>query len=117
MTWYTNDEPNVEEDEFIKYFNERPREHLDAKMVQAARQEEVTFMKKIALYEEAEESEAWAVTGKPPITTNWVVVNKGSGESPDIRCRLVSRDFKPKGEKTSWDIFAAMPLLEANTCY
>ena len=32
---------------------------------------------------------------------------------PDIMCRLVARDFKPSGEKNSWDIFAAMPPLEA----
>ena len=32
---------------------------------------------------------------------------------PDIRCRLVARDFKPKGEKDRSEIFAAMPPLES----
>ena len=40
-------------------------------------------------------------------------MNKGTDVAPDVRCRLVARDFKPKGEKSTWDIFAAMPPLEA----
>ena len=44
-----------------------------------------------------------------PISTRWVDVNKGSTESPDVRCRLVARVFKPKGGKGPSDIFAAMP--------
>ena len=43
----------------------------------------------------------------------WVEVNKGTDEAPDIRCRLVARDFKPKSEKDREDLFAAMPPLEA----
>jgi hypothetical protein len=42
-----------------------------------------------------------------------VDVNKGSKESPDIRCRLVARDFRVKGEGHRDDLFAAMPPLEA----
>ena len=40
-------------------------------------------------------------------------VNKGTTEVPEVRCRLVARDFKPKGEKDSGDLFAAMPPLES----
>ena len=40
-------------------------------------------------------------------------MNKGTQEAPDIRCRLVARDFKPKGEKDRSEIFAAMPPLES----
>jgi len=40
-------------------------------------------------------------------------VNKGTQEAPDVRCRLVARDFKPKGEKDRSEIFAAMPPLES----
>ena len=45
--------------------------------------------------------------------TKWVDVNKGTAENPNIRCRLVARDFKPKGEKDRADLFASMPPLEA----
>ena len=40
-------------------------------------------------------------------------VNKSSDESPDVRARLVARDFKPKGSSTSVELFAAMPPLSA----
>lgn len=47
------------------------------------------------------------------MTTRWVDVNKGSVNEPDVRCRLLARDFKPKGEKDREDLFAAMPPLES----
>ena len=40
-------------------------------------------------------------------------MNKGTHEEPEVRCRLVARDFKPKGEKEREDLFAATPPLEA----
>ncbi len=41
-------------------------------------------------------------------------VNKGGEDGDqDVRCRLVGRDFKPKGEKDRDDLFAATPPLEA----
>ena len=70
-------------------------------------------MKKNQLYEEVPVEECWARTGKSPTSTRWVDVNKGTSENPDVRCRLVARDFKPKGEKDREDLFAAMPPLEA----
>ena len=39
-------------------------------------------------------------------------MNNGSEEAPIIRCRLVARDFKPRGEKDREDLFAATPPLE-----
>ena len=45
--------------------------------------------------------------------TKSVDVNKGTAENPNIRCRLVASDFKPKGEKDRADLFASMPPLEA----
>ena len=44
-------------------------------------------------------------------STKWVDVNKGTAENPNVRCRLVARDFKPKGEKDRADLFASMPPL------
>lgn len=85
-------------------------EHLDAKAVRAARREEMSFIKGIPLYEEADVAECWRRTGKAPVSTKCVDVAKGS----DVRLRWVARDFKPKGEKDRADVFAAMPPLEAN---
>jgi hypothetical protein len=75
--------------------------------------EEIQFMKKINLYEEVPIEQCWQATGKDPISTKWVDINKGTVDKPDVRCRLVARDFKPKGESNRADLFAAMPPLES----
>ena len=59
---------------------------------------------------ESTEGECWAKTGKAPVTTTWVRVNKGTSSNPFFRARLVARDFKTKGGES---LFAAMPPLEA----
>ena len=69
-------------------------------------------MKKIGLFDEVPLEECWEKTGKAPTSTKWVDVNKGTADRPEIRCRLVARDFKPRGEKDREDLFAAMPPLE-----
>jgi len=86
---------------------------LDVRLTKRAEAEEIEFMKKICSYDVVENAECWEKTGKPPISTKWVRMNKGTDVEPDIRCRLVARDFKPKGEKDRSEIFAAMPPLES----
>ena len=95
------------------YFDERTGEALDPNLLRTTEGEEVAFLKRIDLYVETDVAECWAKTGKVPISTKWVKVNKGTAEAPEVRCRLVARDFKPKGEKDRGDLFAAMPPLEA----
>ncbi len=51
-----------------------------------------------------------ATGGKQPTTVRWVDVDKGEA---GYRSRLVARDFKPKGERDRFDLFAATPPLEA----
>ena len=82
-------------------------------MVRTAEGEEIAFLKRIDLYVETDVAECWAKTGKAPISTKWFKVNKGTVEDPEARCRLVARDFKPKGERDRADLFAAMQPLEA----
>ena len=57
-------------------------------------------------------NDCWEKTGKRPVTVKWVDTDKGSEEAPNIRCRLVARDFRTKGEKDREDLFAATPPLE-----
>ena len=95
------------------YADEKTGENLDFGMVNAAREEEVTFMKKILLYDEVWVEECREDTGKAIVSAKWVDLNKGSQGTPDVRCRWVARDFKPKGDKDREDLFAAMPPLEA----
>ncbi len=93
--------------------DEMAGERVGREGVRGAREEELECMRKVELFGEVPEQECWAATGKGPVSTNWVDVNNGTKESPDIRCRLVARDFKSKGEKDREDLFAAMPPLEA----
>ena len=88
-------------------------EPLDAEDVRDSRAEELAFMHKFGVYEEAGTDECWARTGKAPITTRWIDRDKGRNGEKEIRWRWVARDFKVKGEKDREDVFAAMPPLEA----
>ena len=113
----TNDEPNEVNDwddywDTEEYADQRTGEPLDPAMARAARMEEIAYMKKIGLFDEVPLEECWEKTGKAPTSTKWVDVNKGTADRPEIRCRLVARDFKPRGEKDREDLFAAMPPLE-----
>ena len=114
----TNDEPgmvNEWDDKWDEgeYVDQKTGNLLDPALAREARLEEIAFMKKIGLYEEVPVEECWEKTGKAPTSTRWVDVNKGTVEKPDVRCRLVARDFKPKGERDREDLFAAMPPLES----
>ncbi len=82
---------------------------LEAELVAEARAEELKRRRKIELFDEAPVIECWERTDRPPVSTKWVDVNRGTAEKPDVRCRLVARNFKPKGEKDREDVFAAMP--------
>ena len=84
-------------------------EPLDPNMVAHARAEDIDFIKRICLYEEADIRECYARTGRAPISTKWADIAKDG----DARSRRVARDFKPHGEKDRADLFAAMPPLEA----
>ncbi len=55
--------------------------------------------------------ECWDTTGSPPISTQWVDVNKGDQQDYDIRCRLVAREM---GGAKSDEFDAPTPPLEAN---
>lgn len=78
-----------------------------------ARREEIEFMTGRKIWTETSEKECWSVKCKAPVSVRWVDVNKGTPEEPEIRCRLVARDFKNKRDKDREDLFAATPPLEA----
>ena len=66
------------------------------------------------MFEYVPEHVCWERTGRAPVSTKWVETEKVDDEGEQmVRCRLVGRDFKPKGEKDREDLFAAMPPLEA----
>ena len=96
------------------YYDDRNGDVLDAGLVVKAEKEEIQFMKDFGAGEECAVQDCWKDTGKPPISTKFVRVDKGSMVQPDVRARLCARDFKPKGDSDRCDLFAAMPPLEAN---
>ena len=55
-------------------------------------------------------SEAFRLSGRPPITVRWVDVNKGDDQVPDIRSRLVARQIRGANEDP---MFAPTPPLES----
>jgi hypothetical protein len=71
---------------------------LGSGKVAAERKDEVQYMAKLSMLEPAKWEECLEKTGKPPIPTKWIDVDKGTSEELIIRSRLVARDFRLKGE-------------------
>lgn len=105
-------EENYEEwidKEGYTYYDDISGSKLDARLVEAARGEEIGEMKKRGIYTKVPVEECWRRSGKKPVGVKFVDVNKGDDEKPVYRSRLVAREFK-EGAAT-W--FAATPPLEA----
>ena len=84
---------------------------LDFKLTLKARMEEMEEFKKHGVYEKVREEVCWAVTGKGPIGTKWIDINKGDESKPEYRSRLVAQQVKYNSKEKN--IFAATPPLEA----
>ncbi len=79
-------------------------------LVQQARAEELKFMSEWGVWERAPISACWQETGRAPIGSKWVDVNKGDAVKPLIRSRFVVKEI---ATYKSDDFFAATPPLEA----
>ena len=81
---------------------------MDRADVRKARLEEVGYMKHEQLWDVVPRRQA---EGQRVVSVEWVDTNKGTDEKPEIRCRLVARDFKGN-DKDREDLFAATPPWE-----
>ena len=90
---------------------EIPEEEL-----QSAGTEEVSFVKKLGVWEPSSLEECVQMTGRPPVSTRWVDVDTGREGRVEIRSRLAARDFRVKGDKREVDTFAAIPRWRRNGC-
>ena len=72
----------------------------------------VEFMRAIDLYDQVDIEELWTKTGKPQLPIQFIHTNKGTGDEPLVRCRLVTRNFDTKCHKGRHDLFAAKPPPE-----
>jgi hypothetical protein len=91
-------------------FDEITGAALSPELVRQARAEEIKFMLNWGVWKRARITECWQETGKAPIGSKWVDVNKGDEKRPLIRSRFVVKEI---ATYKSDDFFAATPPLEA----
>ena len=92
-----------------KYWDDAKGGWLDPVLVRKAREEEMQYVKKHAVYEKVPMTQCWKETGKNPIKTGWADTNKGTSECPNIRSRWVAKEYNT-GPRP--DLFSAASPLE-----
>ena len=97
------------EEHYHQYWDDLSGRPLDPALVQQARREEMKEFAKHEVYRKVPIKECHDKTGKEPIGTRWVDINKGDEATPEYRSRLVAQELNQ--EKRD-DIFAATPPLE-----
>ena len=76
----------------------------------------MTFLKQLGAYKYDTVSDCKAATGKPPVPTGRVDVNKGDVATPLVRCRWVIQETRHKTNMDTSDpsqTFSATPPYEA----
>ncbi len=91
-------------------FDEITGAALPADLGRLARAATVKFMLDWGVWERALITDCWRETGRAPIGSKWVDVNKGDATNPLIRSRFVVKEIATY--KTD-DFFAATPPLES----
>ena len=102
-------ERHDEDDETQQAWDDLTGEELDTEAVKAARKKEIGYIDDKKVWKKILKEEA-VRQGWKIIQTRWIDVNKGDIENPEIRCRLVAKEFNT-GEQEG--LFAATPPLEA----
>ena len=93
----------------MEAFDDVTNEPLLPKLVIKARAEELKYFDEMGVYEYASLDECRRLTGKMPIGTRWIDVNKGDSVKPNYRSRLVAKEYKVDVRP---DLFAATPPTE-----
>jgi hypothetical protein len=97
-------------DEGAGYFDDISGHKMDKNLVEEARAEELKEFERMQVWTIVPTSECHNTTGRGPIGTRWVDVNKGDTKAPDVRSRLVAQEFK---DSPSLEMFAGTPPWEA----
>ena len=104
---------NIEHDEDGhdgRYFwDDTSGEKLDPALIRAARKEEVEAIHDVLVYRKVPIAMCIAETGRRPIGTRWVDINKGDKLCPKIRSRLVAQALN---RSKLPELFAGTPPLE-----
>ena len=93
-----------------QYWDDVTGEELDSKMANKARRDEMDEVRKHRVYVKVPIKQCWDSTGKAPIKTKWIDLNKGDQTNPEYRSRLVAKEIAYHKRD---DLFAATPPLEA----
>ena len=105
-----NEVNNVEEKDETQFVDDVSGKMLDTGLVRLARAEEMEVFAAHEVYTKVPIEEAWTVSGKAPIGTRWIDINKADDVDPEYRSRLVAQEIKRDKRD---DLFAATPPLEA----
>ena len=95
-----------------KYKDDLSGQLLKDTLVQEARQVELRYFETKGVWMKVPRQQAFARTGRPPITVRWVDVNKGDDINPRYRSRLVARQMKAT-DTSGESFFAPTPPLES----
>ena len=100
--------PAHEEDENDIAIDDVSGAQLDANLVKQARLEEMAYFHKMGVYTKVSRR---SVPVNAKITkVRWIDINKGDEENPQMRSRLVAKEFK---DTNSPELFAGTPPTEA----
>ena len=89
---------------------------LNPEMVRKAREPEMQYMEDLKVLEDSDRDACMPETGRPPIPTDWVDINKGDSVRPNHRSRLVCQETRGRStiDVEDWAAtFAATPPDEA----
>ena len=75
-----------------------------------ARAEEIKYVHDMRLFEQVPIDQCYARTGKAPMSTRWVDINKGDQDHPNYRSRFVARGINTHRRD---DLFVATFSFEA----
>ena len=86
---------------------------LNPEMVKKARKLEMHYMEELKVLEDSDRDACMAETGRPPIPTDWIDINKGDSLRPNYRSRLVCQETRGRSKGRLAATFAATPSCEA----
>ena len=93
----------------MRYWDDMPGEELDGKLVREARREEIQVVRQMGVWEKVPRTQCLAETGKSPIGTLSVDVDKGDEQNPKLRSGIVAQELNRSSE---FELFAANPPIE-----
>ena len=91
-----------------KYLDNIFWKELRPDLFRVAREEELKVVE-MGVWEPRPIAECIEATGKKLVEGCWVDVNNGDDDSPNVRCRIVAKDFNVDKRP---DLFSATPPLE-----